>query len=111
MYDIRWDQAAHEDMKGMKLRAFDVARIVEAVEEHLTHEPERESKRRKIIRLGEELPFEHVEPVWQLRIGEFRVFYDVAKEKDEEETRKCEGVVHIRAVRRKPRHKTTKEIL
>jgi mRNA-degrading endonuclease RelE of RelBE toxin-antitoxin system len=41
-------------------------------------------------------------PVWELRIGEYRVFYDVS---DEEET------VYVRAVRKKPPGTTTEEIL
>ena len=40
--------------------------------------------------------------VWELRIGEFRVFYDV-----NEET----ALVTVRAIRQKPPHKTTEEIL
>ncbi|MBI3410353.1 MAG: hypothetical protein HY040_18595 [Planctomycetes bacterium] len=111
MYDIRWDQAAHDDMKDLKVRAFDVALIVDAVEEQLTHEAERKSKRRKQIRPGEQLPFEHEEPVWQLRVGEFRVFYDVLKEEKQDEAGECKGVVRIRAIRRNPPHKTTREIL
>ena len=70
--------------------------------------------RGKAIRPGQQLPFEHTEPVWQLRVAEFRVFYDVAKEptgQDADEPRKPEGVVTIRAVRRKPGHKTIKDIL
>jgi mRNA-degrading endonuclease RelE of RelBE toxin-antitoxin system len=113
MYEIRWDEDAKEDMRRMKLRAKEVAQIVDDVEEELTHEPERASKRKKIIRPEEGLPFEHLDPVWQLRIGEFRVFYDVS-EQDEpkgEDDDRHEGVVRIRAVRRKPPHKTTKEIL
>jgi mRNA-degrading endonuclease RelE of RelBE toxin-antitoxin system len=47
-------------------------------------------------------PWEHIEPVWELRVGEYRVFYDV-----NEET----AVVMIRAIRHKPPHKTTEEIL
>jgi mRNA-degrading endonuclease RelE of RelBE toxin-antitoxin system len=43
-----------------------------------------------------------VQPVWELRVGEYRVFYDV----DE-----VGGQVVVRAVRRKPPHKTTEEIL
>ena len=49
-----------------------------------------------------ELPWDHVAPVWELRIGEYRVFYDV----DE-----AESTVIIRALRQKPPHQTTKEIL
>ena len=113
MYDIRWDQGAKEDMKAMKLRPYEVGQLVDAVEEHLTYQAERESKRKQIIRPDEQLPFEHLEPVWQLRVGEFRVFYDVSKSKGHEadEPGEYEGVVSIRAVRRQPAHKTTREIL
>ena len=52
--------------------------------------------------LGLTPPWEHVEPVWELRVGEFRVFYDVSEE---------ESRVIVRAIRRKPPHKTTEEIL
>jgi mRNA-degrading endonuclease RelE of RelBE toxin-antitoxin system len=45
---------------------------------------------------------EYVHPVWELRVGERRVFYDA------DETT---GQVAIRAVRHKPPHKTTEEIL
>jgi mRNA-degrading endonuclease RelE of RelBE toxin-antitoxin system len=41
-------------------------------------------------------------PIWELRVGVFRVFYDVATEVD---------VVYVRTVRREPPHRTTEEIL
>lgn len=41
-------------------------------------------------------------PLWELRVGDFRVFYDV------EETSQT---VHVRAVREKPPHATTEEVL
>ena len=46
-------------------------------------------------------PWEQVRPVWQLRVGDLRVFYDV-----DESSR----IVIVRAVRRKER-KRTEEIL
>ena len=46
-------------------------------------------------------PFEHVPPIWQLRIGDHRAFYDVDDAK---------RVVLVRAVRRKPPQATTEEI-
>src|SRR5262245_44636293 len=106
MYDIRWHPSAREDMKSMKLQAYDVGKIVGAVEEQLTHQPARESRRKKLIRPEEHLPFEHLDPVWQLSVGEFRVFYDVSEEKEQEadQAQEYEGAVHIRAVRRKPAH-------
>jgi len=114
MYEIRWDEGAAQDMKRMRLRAYEVARIVDAVDEQLAHEPEHVTRNRKIIRPAQRLPFEHLEPVWQLRVGEFRVFYDVTRpSEDQPETEEAayQGVVSVRAVRHKPGHKTTEEIL
>jgi len=114
VYEIRWDEGAREDMQRMQLRAYEVRQIVDGVDEQLVYEPTRKSKRKKVIRPGEQLPFEHLEPVWQLRVGEYRVFYDVAARKeDPEDTDQppCRGVVSIRAIRHKPGHKTTREIL
>ena len=45
--------------------------------------------------------FEHVPPVWEIRIGDFRVFYDVEFKTEQ---------VNIRAIRRKSKGQTTKEI-
>nr|VFK78674.1 MAG: Plasmid stabilisation system protein [Candidatus Kentron sp. SD] len=47
-------------------------------------------------------PWEHIDPVWELRIGEYRVFHDVDGEM---------SVVIIRAIRHKSPHKTTEEIV
>ncbi len=114
MYDIRWDVGAQDDMKRLRLRAYEVRQIVDAVDEQLAFAPDRGSKRKKIIRPGESLPFEHLEPVWQLRVGEYRVFYDVAeyqRHAADTQRRAVDGVVSIRAVRYKPAHKTTRDVL
>jgi mRNA-degrading endonuclease RelE of RelBE toxin-antitoxin system len=75
--------------------------LLDEIAQHLSHEPNRETRNKKILR-GLTPPWEHVEPVWELRVAEYRVFYDV----DE-----AAGEVIVRAVRRKPPHKTTEEIL
>lgn len=46
-------------------------------------------------------PWDQVGPVWQLRVGEYRVLYDVLDDED---------LVVVRAVRRKGK-KTKEEIL
>ena len=56
----------------------------------------------KKIVVGLKPPWEHEEPVWELRVGPFRVFYDVNE---------AEQSVVIRAVREKTPHRTTEEIL
>lgn len=84
-----------------ELRAFDGRRILTAIERELSHEPTKATKQRKILP-DLEPPFEVVPPIWELRVGEYRVFYDVNEK---------EKKVYVRAVRRKPPHKTTEEIL
>jgi mRNA-degrading endonuclease RelE of RelBE toxin-antitoxin system len=84
-----------------EVRAFERRQLLDQIERQLTHEPNRESRNRKVLR-GLAPPWEHVPPVWELRINEYRVFCDV----DE-----VAGQVVVRAVRRKPPHKTTQEIL
>jgi mRNA-degrading endonuclease RelE of RelBE toxin-antitoxin system len=46
--------------------------------------------------------FEHVPPIWELRIGDYRAFYDV----DE-----AARTVSVRAIRRKGPGQTTGEII
>ncbi len=99
MFTIEYVEAVADDL-GM-LRAFERSRILDRIEQQLLHQPNRPSRHRKII-VGLTVPWEHEEPIWELRIGQFRVFYDV----NESEQR-----VVIRAIRKKPPHTTTEEIL
>jgi len=52
--------------------------------------------------LNVEPGFEHVPPLWELRVGEYRVFYDV----DEQANK-----VFVRAVRKKTPKQTTAEVI
>lgn len=83
------------------IRAAERQRILDGIRRRLGHEPTRTTKHVKQLRKLSP-PFEHVPPVWQLRIGDRRVFYDVDEANAE---------VFVRAVRRKPPHTTTEEIL
>ena len=73
--------------------------LVYEVEAQLIAQPGVETRNRK--RVDVVPSFEHVPPVWELRVGEFRVFYGI----DESERE-----VRVWAVRRKGR-KTTGEIV
>ena len=99
MYEIEYAEGVADDLAN--LRAYERARILDSIEAQLVHEPARQTRNKKIL-VGLVPPWEHVEPIWQLRVGQYRVFYDV-----DEET----SVVIIRAIRRKPPHRTTEEIL
>jgi mRNA-degrading endonuclease RelE of RelBE toxin-antitoxin system len=99
MYDIRYAEDVANDLK--RLRAAQRTQILDSIEAQLTYQPTEQTRNRKIL-VGLVPPWEHEEPVWQLSIGQFRVFYDV------DETA---AVVTIRAIRHKPPHKTTEEIV
>jgi mRNA-degrading endonuclease RelE of RelBE toxin-antitoxin system len=99
MYELEYTEGVAEDLKG--LRASDRRRILDKIDEQLTHNPTEETRNKKIL-VGLKPPWEYEEPVRELRIGKYRVFYDV----DQEGQR-----VIIRAVREKPPHQTTEEIL
>jgi mRNA-degrading endonuclease RelE of RelBE toxin-antitoxin system len=94
MFTIEYAAGVADDL--VELRAFDRQRIIDTI-----HEPAKATRNKKTV-VGLEFPWEHAEPVWELRIGQFRVFYDVANDK---------MLVTVRAVRRKPLHTTTKEIV
>ena len=82
-YEIIFAPEARDDLK--RVPKADANTVLDAVELHLRHEPELVSKSR-IKRLRELRS-----PQYRLRIGEWRVFYDVV-----------EGSVWIRGVVRKP---------
>ena len=81
------------------LRAFDRRRILDAMSNQLAHEPTKWTTHRKQL-VGLSPAFEHVQPVWQLRVGDHRVIYDV----DDDAM-----AIIVRAVLKKGR-RTTKEI-
>jgi mRNA-degrading endonuclease RelE of RelBE toxin-antitoxin system len=58
------------------LRAREQRRIVDEIEEQLRHRPLEGTARKKELR-GIAPSFEHVPPVWQLRVDAYRVIYDV----------------------------------
>jgi mRNA-degrading endonuclease RelE of RelBE toxin-antitoxin system len=99
MYEIEYAEDVVDDLAN--LRAYQRKQILDRIEVQLTHQPTQQTRNKKIL-VGLIPPWEYVEPVWELRIGEYRVFYDV----DEDAS-----IVTIRAIRHKPPHKTTEEIL
>jgi mRNA-degrading endonuclease RelE of RelBE toxin-antitoxin system len=99
MYEIEYSESVAEDLR--ELRAYDRSTILDRIEEQLRFQPTEETKNRKPLP-GFVPPWEHNPPVWELRITEFRVYYDVDVEK---------RIVGIGAIRRKPPHTTNQEAL
>ena len=99
MYRVRFAKGVGHDLK--RIRADHRSLILERIQEMLTQEPTVETRNRKqLVNLVP--PFEAIAPVWELRIREYRVFYDVSEE---------EKIAYIRAIRRKPAHRSSGEIL
>lgn len=98
MYAIEIARAAQADL--VTLRVFDRTRILAAIRAELAHSPTVAAGHRKMLR-DLRPSWDHVPPLWQLRVGDYRVFYDA----DE-----AERVVYIRRVIRKGTQ-TTGEIV
>ena len=98
-FTVVFAESVKEDWKG--LRAYDRRLLLDMIERQLPLTPNVATAQRKLLH-NLVPPFEAVPPIWQLRVGRFRVFYDVSEE---------ERQVYVRAVRRKPPHLKTEEIL
>ena len=99
MYEIAYSEGVAEDLR--RLTVSERAKILDRIEVQLKYEPTRQTRNRKVL-VGLVPPWDHVDPIWELRAGEYRVFYDV----DHVQT-----TVSVRAIRHKPPNKTTEEIL
>jgi mRNA-degrading endonuclease RelE of RelBE toxin-antitoxin system len=99
MFTLEFAKDVLDDLKA--LRAPERKRILDRIDEQLLHNPTEETRNKKSL-VGLKPPWEHEEPVWELRIGKYRVFYDVNEEEQQ---------VIVRAVREKPPHQSTEEIL
>jgi mRNA-degrading endonuclease RelE of RelBE toxin-antitoxin system len=91
--------SALAELKAVKV--FYRRQITQAIDEQLVHQPTVSTKNRKVLEVTQ-ASFAFEPPLWELRVGDFRVFYDV----DE-----VGQTVYVRAVRDKPPHATTEEVL
>jgi mRNA-degrading endonuclease RelE of RelBE toxin-antitoxin system len=98
-YEIVVHELAVEELQSV--RAFDRRRLITEIREQLTDQPNVSTRRRKCL-VDLTPSFEHEMPVWELRVGHFRVFYDVQDD---------ERRVHVRTVRRKGPSQRTEDIV
>lgn len=99
MYTISYSKDVREDLKRLKAR--DRTTLLDRIEQQLTHEPTKPTRNRKQL-VGLIPPWDAEGIVWELRIGDWRAYYDV------DEVGFC---VVIRAIRQKPPHLTTDQSL
>lgn len=99
MYNVEIVPEALEELQ--RVPVFHRRALEALIETKLHREPMRSSKNCKKL---EPLVtgFQHEPPLWELRAGDWRIFYDVDHE---------ESIVVIRAVRLKPKGKTTGDIV
>lgn len=84
-----------------RLRVHDERRIIEEIEKQLTHQPTTPTRQKKTLDALSPAWWDVDLPVWQLRVGDYRVLYGVSD---------VEKVVYVAAVLNKGR-KTTREII
>jgi mRNA-degrading endonuclease RelE of RelBE toxin-antitoxin system len=99
MYTIRYAPMARDHLR--RLSAYRRQEILDEIDVHLPDAPTVPSKRRKCLP-DLVTPWPAEPPVWQLTVGDYRVFYDVSED---------DQIVMVRAVRRKPPHTRTEDIL
>ena len=99
MYEIQFATDVESDLK--RVRVHDRRRILDSIEVQLSQQPTVATKNRKVL-VDLAPPWEANPPIWELRVGAYRVFYDV----DE-----VQNQVYVRAVREKPPDKRTEDIL
>ena len=95
MFTIRFADGVAQDLK--KVPVFYRNQILDSIEKQLINTPDSATRNRKVL-ANLIPPWEGIEPVWELRVGEYRVFYDVSHDDE---------TVLVRAVRRKPTGKKT----
>ena len=88
MVEIRFAGGVERDLR--KIPIYYRNQILDSIEEQLSYEPETATRNRKLL---ENLtpPWPAIEPIWELRVGEYRIFYDVSF---------AESVVYVRAGQR-----------
>lgn len=97
--DIRFAKGVEEDLD--KIPAYYRKQILDGIRSQLSHVPDAPTRNRKFL-VNLIPPWEAIPPIWELRIGQYRVFYDVSH---------VDQVVFVRAVRRKPPRRKTEDIL
>jgi mRNA-degrading endonuclease RelE of RelBE toxin-antitoxin system len=76
-YTVIWSEQAKADVR--LLRGFHRSPILAAVV-HLSHQAETETRNRKRLRSGDEIPPDYPDPTWEIRVGPHRVLYGVKGE-------------------------------
>ncbi len=98
-YEVRLGAEAHKEL--LRLPAYHRTRLIAAMQRELVRRPTLDEKPRKRLAPDPDSGIPATAAVWQLRVGDFRIFYDV-----DEKSR----TVMVQRIARKGR-RTTGEVL
>jgi mRNA-degrading endonuclease RelE of RelBE toxin-antitoxin system len=98
-FSIQIVPSALAELKAIKV--FYRRQIAQAVQEQLAHQPTVATRNRKLLE-DPRPSFACEPPIWELRVGNYRVFYDVEEQSQ---------TIFVRAVREKPPHAETEAVL
>lgn len=76
-YTVIWSEDAEAEVR--LLSGFYRAPVLAAVV-HLAHQAETETRNRKRLRPGSDIPSDYPDPTWEIRVGRYRVLYAVEGE-------------------------------
>src|SRR6516165_12406119 len=94
----RYFTSATEELEAF--RPFDQRKITAAIHDQLDDDADIPARNRKILHdVVPDFPFKP--PLWELRVGEYRIFYDIDRDG---------AIVNVRAVRRKEKGKRTEDL-
>ncbi len=98
-FTVELANSAREELRAM--RPFDRQAVLERIRQVLTSQPNVETRNCKQLH-GLKVPWNQVGDTWELKVDEFRVFFEIETNTDN---------VVVKAVRHKPPHLTTEDIL
>lgn len=96
---IKFSRDVEKDLR--RVPAYYRAQVLDAIESELSHQPTTQTRNRKML-ASLAPPWDAEPPVWELRVGDYRVFYDVSQKKK---------TIYVRAVTLKPHGRRTEDIL
>jgi mRNA-degrading endonuclease RelE of RelBE toxin-antitoxin system len=98
-FTVEISEGALQELKA--IRPYDRKRIIDEIDDQLVHQPMAVTRNKKLLE-SVSPGFECVPPLWELRVEDYRVFYDVNPN---------EAKVYVRAVRFKGPDQATAEVI
>jgi len=99
---FKFEYARTSQTELESLKVFKRRKVYDAIHAQLGNDPDSASRNRKCLGDKVTANFEYLPPLWELRVDDVRVFYEVDRKT---------LIIVIHAVRLKPPAKTTSQVL